>query len=635
MAATTEPIVDAQAAAAANANAASDASKKKKSKKTIADNSKYTDIETVMPVKLKASHAKGRHIVASENLKAGTLVAVEKAAASIVRNTSFVSICHHCSRPVTMQTQTRPKLDEHGKPVPDQVERFSTPTHSCTKCKMAAYCSEACHKAHQVQHEVQCAALAESNAIAAAHQVPLEHLRAVLALIGRRAADIKANVDGKPQFTANVDNLQPTPYSSVLDMNPNRHYLERKALTNAQAALKAVLALVPEEARVPISEAVELLCIFNSNQFFLTVNNHHVLSLYPVTSLFFHHSCSPNCVFVGETNGTLFVRTLADVPAEQELTISFVDLYQPREQRRRELLLSRHFWCKCKRCSTLLSQSVDRFMDGIMCNKCNDGVMIFEETKEVQDINELMTDISALDKEIQGKFAVCEACNAQLEVTKLVDVLKKAITDYGMAYGVWKQQNNLERARLDMERFIKEHEEKHVLSIYNSYLINTYANLMEICAAQGDIDRAIRYNSVIAQRMRDLTNAVPENYPALAEINIKLGDRCLKQARAKANNKTPVGRNTTKKYLKEAVESLGAASRANAVVYGENSVRAVEAKRLFEAAKKDLEEYNKSLEKKPKKKQAPTPAPAAAPAVAPAVAAPAAPAAPAAESTSA
>ncbi|KAJ1857812.1 hypothetical protein LPJ57_007091, partial [Coemansia sp. RSA 486] len=73
MAATTEPAVDAQNAAAAAA-AAADANKKKKTKKAVADNVKYAGIENVLPVKLKTSNAKGRHIVAAKDIPAGTLV---------------------------------------------------------------------------------------------------------------------------------------------------------------------------------------------------------------------------------------------------------------------------------------------------------------------------------------------------------------------------------------------------------------------------------------------------------------------------------------------------------------------------------------------------------------------------------
>ncbi|KAJ2014970.1 hypothetical protein IWW57_005767, partial [Coemansia sp. S610] len=169
MAATTEPIVDAHAGGDNGAQA----SKKKKAKKVVADNTRYQGAEAVMPILVKSSHAKGRYVVSSKELPAGTLVTVEKASAAIVRNQSFVSICHHCLKTVPSKTQTRAKVDEQGVEVAGQTERVTVPAHSCDKCKMAAYCSEACQRQHAVEHGVQCDALARSNAIAAEHRVPL------------------------------------------------------------------------------------------------------------------------------------------------------------------------------------------------------------------------------------------------------------------------------------------------------------------------------------------------------------------------------------------------------------------------------------------------------------------------------
>ncbi|KAJ2331237.1 hypothetical protein GGI00_003345, partial [Coemansia sp. RSA 2681] len=583
MAATTEPTVDAHA----GGDNATQASKKKKAKKTVADNSRYLGVEDAMPVLVKSSNAKGRYVLASKDLAAGTLVTIEKASAAIVRNQSFVNICHHCFKPVASKSQTRAKVDEQGNVVAGQTERFSVPVHSCDKCKMAAYCSDGCQKQHAVEHDVQCGALERANAIAAEHRVPLEHLRGLLALVGRRFADDK-QLPGEGvyhKYGSVAEDAKPTPYSHVLDLNPNRHYLARTAIKSLQSALKDILALVPETARISLPEAVEAACIFNTNNHSLIVNGQQVLGLFPFSSLYFQHSCNPNCMYVGENDGTLFIRTLTEVPANTELTIPYVELYQPREQRRRDLLMTRHFWCKCRRCSTLLSHSVDRLMDGIQCSECKRGVMIFEETKEVQDINELITDMSALDQEIQGKFAECEACPAKIEVTKLVDVLKAAITDYSEAH-IALQRGEVNRARQLMEAYLRTYEDKQVLCPYNTYLVNTYVSLINVCSQLGEVDRAIRYNAVVLERMEGATGATPENYPRLAEYHMSMGDMCLKQAKLKAANQTPAGRSMARKYFKDAKPALEKAFKARTIIYGKDSPRAYEAKRLLDEYKK-------------------------------------------------
>ncbi|KAJ2851807.1 hypothetical protein IWW36_000768 [Coemansia brasiliensis] len=613
MAATTEPTVD--------ANAAQPVAKKKKAKKVVADNTKYQGIQDVMPITLKSSHAKGRHAVASKNLEAGTLVAVEKAAAAIVRNQSFVGMCHRCFGSVPTKTQTRNKTDASGKVIEGQKETVSVPAHSCGTCKMAAYCSEACMKQHSAEHGVQCAALAKCNSIATTHSVPLENLRAVLALIGRRAVQSSDASDKKPEFSSSAVAAQQTPYGCVLDLNANRHYLDRSSIKQLQTALKEMIALVPESARVSLSEAVELACIFSTNHHQVAVNGQQLMGVYPFSALYFHHSCTPNCVFIGEAGGTIYVRTLSDVPADTELTVSYADLFQPREQRRRELLLTRHFWCKCRRCSQPLSQSIDRLMDGIQCTKCHRGVMIFEETKEVDDINELMTDISALDQEIQGKFAECESCQAKLEVTHLVDILKAAILSYSTAHQTM-QRGDLDRARMQLEEFIENFEGKRVLSPYNAYLINAYVALIRVCTQLNDIGRAIRYNSIVVERMlgpaEEASLPIPKHYPRLAEYQMSLGDMCLKQVKKNAGNRTPAGRSVIRRYLKEGRSALEAAYKSRVVIFGEESPRAIEAKRLLDSVKKEQDEFAKATgeKKKPKKtRQEQAAQPASAPAV--------------------
>ncbi|KAJ2557563.1 hypothetical protein GGH95_005141, partial [Coemansia sp. RSA 1836] len=219
------------------------------------------------------------------------------------------------------------------------------------------------------------------------------------------------------------------------------------------------------------------------------------------------------------------------------------------------------------------------------------------ETKEVQDINELITDMSALDQEIQGKFAECEACPAKIEVTKLVDVLKAAITDYSEAH-IALQRGEVNRARQLMEAYLRTYEDKQVLCPYNTYLVNTYVSLINVCSQLGEVDRAIRYNAVVLERMEGATGATPENYPRLAEYHMSMGDMCLKQAKLKAANQTPAGRSMARKYFKDAKPALEKAFKARTIIYGKDSPRAYEAKRLLDEYKKEHDEFVKATEKK-------------------------------------
>lgn len=69
-----------------------------------------------------------------------------------------------------------------------------------------------------------------------------------------------------------------------------------------------------------------------------------------------NHSCVPNCAITNGPDGTLQIRTIAPVKAEEELTISYVDLSGPLggdvKARTRELLERYRFLCQCDRCKT-------------------------------------------------------------------------------------------------------------------------------------------------------------------------------------------------------------------------------------------------------------------------------------------
>ncbi|KAH9316172.1 hypothetical protein KI387_024799, partial [Taxus chinensis] len=59
------------------------------------------------------------------------------------------------------------------------------------------------------------------------------------------------------------------------------------------------------------------------------------------------------------------------------LCVSYINLYEPRSIRKHELSVTKHFDCNCQRCTEPLESSLDRFLEGCMCNvKGCDGVLL-------------------------------------------------------------------------------------------------------------------------------------------------------------------------------------------------------------------------------------------------------------------
>lgn len=63
-------------------------------------------------------------------------------------------------------------------------------------------------------------------------------------------------------------------------------------------------------------------------------NTDVALGLFPIGAMFFNHSCNPNTAFVGVENGKLAFRTIRPVKKDEELVVSYIDIYAPRDERR-------------------------------------------------------------------------------------------------------------------------------------------------------------------------------------------------------------------------------------------------------------------------------------------------------------
>eukprot|EP00897_Mesotaenium_endlicherianum_P008832 jgi/Mesen1/7978/ME000425S07183 len=108
----------------------------------------------------------------------------------------------------------------------------------------------------------------------------------------------------------------------------------------------------------------DLLPLFDSTQG--PFNTDVALGLFPFVSIL-NHSCSPNCCFVSERD-VMYVRATQNVPAGTELCLPYINLYEPRYVRQQQLQATKYFDCACERCSEPLAASLDRFVEGVLCN---------------------------------------------------------------------------------------------------------------------------------------------------------------------------------------------------------------------------------------------------------------------------
>ena len=85
-----------------------------------------------------------------------------------------------------------------------------------------------------------------------------------------------------------------------------------------------------------------------------------------------NHSCCPNCVAIGNKE-KFNIRSIKAIPIGSEITISYIYLYYPFNERQRKLK-EYNFICNCERC--LLKNDSHLFV--ARCEQCENGKM-YEE----------------------------------------------------------------------------------------------------------------------------------------------------------------------------------------------------------------------------------------------------------------
>ncbi|RKP36183.1 hypothetical protein BJ085DRAFT_27159, partial [Dimargaris cristalligena] len=336
-------------------------------KRPIVDASKFLSLLNNSDVEFRFSQKKSEHTLTVNPLPAGTEVTVERAAVAIVRNNFVNQVCDNCFTFI-------PPVQGA-----DKKTRLPGGVACSTECTLVRYCSDACRDQAAPRHKLECATAAKLDEIRKTHSIDLDLLRLALRVLALEKIQTDADEPIPAQFT---------PIRFLADLPTRRETFEDDWMTTVSAAVTDFIAALPEELKPLASndKIIDLACRINifAHGFSNTRsrNTNECVGLFPMIGHFFNHSCEPNCLLVSKDDGCVAVRTLKNVEAGQELTVSYVDLFQPREQRRRDLLVNKHFWCECRRCNALLSNSIDRFMDGLLCRRCKNGVMVFEETKE-------------------------------------------------------------------------------------------------------------------------------------------------------------------------------------------------------------------------------------------------------------
>lgn len=128
---------------------------------------------------------------------------------------------------------------------------------------------------------------------------------------------------------------------------------------------------------------MRLICsIMDANAFEVPVGNSRksfsIRGLYPMGSLA-NHNCIPNVMHVFEDNQTMIVKAAVPIEKDQEIYVTYTRLIWSTISRSYHLLRTKHFHCKCFRCSD--PTELGSYMSSFLCETCHGYLVSMEPLK--------------------------------------------------------------------------------------------------------------------------------------------------------------------------------------------------------------------------------------------------------------
>jgi len=556
------------------------AATQQKKKPAPKDTSKYNSVLEGggYPAVVKYSGTKRVHTVAKSDLPAGAIVCNERAAALVISTVNLSKYCHYCVEPLN-----------HAELVGTKV--------TCGQCGHTSYCSKKCQDKNTELHDLVCPLQSDLAKIAQDNTLNVDLLRIILTLIARRSLEEKKERLTKKGATfkktnAEEDGPEVSPFFCVTDLAVHRDAFDKAWLKAITGAAKAMQEILPENMKTSPSDIIDYACRINSNAHSLSdddgQNADTAFGLFPMGSLLFRHSCDPNCHFIGD-RGTLTYRTLRPIKEGEELYVCHIEPFHSRAQRRQELLKTKHFKCDCSRCRVPLAKSVDRYLDGVLCEKCGKGVYLnTQKGSEEQEEN----------GEEKEATATCDECSHTVPTGPLIELQMALQGNFAEITQKLYVTRQFPACAANIPRFIahfapKFHRYNAVLQAARGYLFVAYSVLKSFDRQLVALVKEMMCIYTGAGIMVPVRQEYVEFYIAAGDAMLRLaieaeaksGSRPEKDANKGGKGKV-MGEVLGKRYRADAVEWWTKAVEVGKVANGEGHKKVKEAKSKIQGLRK-------------------------------------------------
>ncbi|XP_055353887.1 histone-lysine N-methyltransferase SMYD3-like [Paramacrobiotus metropolitanus] len=285
----------------------------------------------------------------------------------------------------------------------------------CSKCKLSSYCSPDCQKkSWKESHKHECDGLKRTEG----------KLSSFMQLLAQTVLKLKLGIDGEDP-KRNI-----TPFQRRFH-DLASHWTEAKCdkeiadyITQAGKTLADYFADPAFEEFLRFDSLGEIYSRIKSNAYAIQgPMNEPVGHGVFLSAAKFDHSCKPNSS-QSYDGPDMIVRAITEIPAVEDVRVTYTALHQPARLRRKFLKEHYFFDCECERCNDVLH---DAMLQSIMCQKktCGEAVPYRSQpsgavkcphckskvaAKPLADADQLMTDgelvISRMEAQMsRGEFA--------------------------------------------------------------------------------------------------------------------------------------------------------------------------------------------------------------------------------------
>ncbi|XP_044013809.1 SET and MYND domain-containing protein 4-like [Aphidius gifuensis] len=294
-------------------------------------------------VGLKCSEKYGRHIVATQDIKAGDIIGIQKPYASVVRMNVRYNVCWHCKK----QTWT------------------SIP---CDTCSQVVFCSDECKKqAQDNYHDIECVVLSQ---IMAFDVHPLTKGFIEGKLDPTKFESVYGLCDPSSSTTANQQCIT---YVDAIIMSC---FLGKRIEFFQEDGAIELLAFMKNKKNLDLIELAKKfinVTLFNAYQYPLfcgQLGKDVSLATLVIPSLsFFNHSCSSNVIRT-HRDGNLAIIAIRPIKKGEQVFTNYGALWFRQGKKERHDHLERfQFTCDCEACEGDWSTSKDLLAAVIIKNK--------------------------------------------------------------------------------------------------------------------------------------------------------------------------------------------------------------------------------------------------------------------------